>query len=193
MDFSFTVKFWWFNEFVQKKDMKKKFNLFILAIFLIFCFIIFYKGLNRPSIYSPKIINKIDIPTFKAKGFNSNSYLDSKKIFEKDIFYIVNIWASWCVPCRTEHPLLMRLSENQSVKLIGLNYRDNLNNAKKFINEFGNPYSQIIIDNDGDLSVEFGAYGVPETFIIDKNKRVIKRFIGPINKEIIKEIKLIVK
>ena len=193
MDFSFTVKFWWFNEFVQKKDMKKKFNLFILAIFLIFCFIIFYKGLNRPSIYSPKIINKIDIPTFKAKGFNSNSYLDSKKIFEKDIFYIVNIWASWCVPCRTEHPLLMRLSKNQSVKLIGLNYRDNLNNAKKFINEFGNPYSQIIIDNDGDLSVEFGAYGVPETFIIDKNKRVIKRFIGPINKEIIKEIKLIVK
>jgi len=173
--------------------MKKKFNLFILAIFLIFCFIVFYKGLNRPSIYSPKIINKIDIPTFKAKGFNSNSYLDSKKIFEKDIFYIVNIWASWCVPCRTEHPLLMRLSKNQSVKLIGLNYRDNLNNAKKFINEFGNPYSQIIIDNDGDLSVEFGAYGVPETFIIDKNKRVIKRFIGPINKEIIKEIKLIVK
>ena len=193
MDFSFNVKFWWFNEFVQKKDMKKKFNLFILAIFLIFCFIVFYKGLNRPSIYSPKIINKIDIPTFKAKDFNSNSYLDSKKIFEKDIFYIVNIWASWCVPCRTEHPLLMRLSENQSVKLIGLNYRDNLNNAKKFINEFGNPYSQIIIDNDGDLSVEFGAYGVPETFIIDKNKRVIKRFIGPINKEIIKEIKLIVK
>ena len=87
----------------------------------------------------------------------------------------------------------MELSKNQSVKLIGLNYRDNLDNAKNFINEFGNPYSQIIIDNDGTLSVEFGAYGVPETFIVDKNKQIVKKFIGPINKEIVKEIKLIIK
>ena len=87
----------------------------------------------------------------------------------------------------------MKLSKNQSAKLIGLNYKDNLNNARKFINDFGNPYSQIIIDNDGTLSVEFGAYGVPETFIIDKGKKVIKRFIGPINQEIVEEIKLIIK
>ena len=85
----------------------------------------------------------------------------------------------------------MRLSKNKSVKLIGVNYRDNLNNAKKFINEFGNPYSQIIIDSDGTLSIEFGAYGVPETFVIDKNKKIIRKFIGPINKEIVKEIELI--
>ena len=68
----------------------------------------------------------------------------------------------------------MELSKNQSIKLIGLNYRDNFNNAKKFIDEFGNPYSRILIDKDGTLSVEFGAYGVPETFIIDKNKILIK-------------------
>ena len=87
----------------------------------------------------------------------------------------------------------MGLSKNQSIKLIGLNYKDNLNNAKNFINEFGNPYSQIIIDNDGTLSVEFGAYGVPETFIIDKNKKIIKRFVGPINQKIVEEIRLIIK
>jgi len=87
----------------------------------------------------------------------------------------------------------MELSKNQSVKLIGLNYRDNFNNAKKFINEFGNPYSQIIVDNEGTLSVEFGAYGIPETFIIDKNKKIIRKFIGPINKETVEEIKLIIK
>ena len=125
--------------------------------------------------------------------FNSNIYIDSKKIFDEDIFYIVNIWASWCVPCRTEHPLLMELSKNQSAKLIGLNYRDKLDNAKNFINEFGNPYSQIIIDSNGTLSVEFGAYGVPETFIIGKNKKIIKKFIGPINNDIVEEIKLITK
>ena len=173
--------------------MKKNFILFIIIVSLSFCFIIFYKGLNNSNIYFPKISKKIDIPIFKAKDFNSNAYLDSEKIFKEDTFYIVNIWASWCVPCRTEHPLLMRLSRNQSVTLIGLNYKDNLNNAKNFINKFGNPYSQIILDSDGTLSVEFGAYGVPETFIIDKSKKIIKKFVGPINKEIEEEINLIIK
>ena len=173
--------------------MKNKLSIFLVIIFLSFCFFIFYKGLNNPNTYSPKIMDKKNIPIFDAKDFNSSSYLNSEKIFEEDTFYIVNIWASWCVPCRTEHPLLMKLSKNQSVKLIGLNYKDNLNNAKKFINELGNPYSQIIIDNDGTLSIEFGAYGVPETFIIDKNKMIIRKFIGPINQEILEQIKLIIK
>ena len=173
--------------------MKNKFSSFIIIILLSFCFVIFYKSLNNTIIYIPKIKAKKNIPIFEAKDFNSSTYLNSESIFKEDTFYIVNIWASWCVPCRTEHPLLMRLSKNQSVKLIGLNYKDNLNNAKKFIREFGDPYSQIIIDNDGTLSVELGAYGVPETFIIDKNKKIIKRFIGPINRKIVEEIKLIIK
>ena len=173
--------------------MKNKFSLFIIVIFLSFCFVIFYKGLNNPNTYSPKIKDKKNIPIFEARDFNSSSYLNSEKIFEEDIFYIINIWASWCVPCRTEHPFLMELSRNQTVKLIGLNYKDNLNNAKKFINKFGNPYSQIIIDNDGTLSIEFGAYGVPETFIIDKNKKIIRKFMGPINKKIVEEIELIIR
>ena len=173
--------------------MKNKFSLFIIIISLSFCFIILYKGLDNSNIYAPKIKDKKNIPFFEAKNFDTNTYVDSKKVFEEDTFYIVNIWASWCVPCRTEHPLLMRLSENSSVQLIGLNYRDNLRNAKKFINELGDPYSQIIIDNDGTLSVEFGAYGVPETFIINKKKQIIKKFIGPINKEILEEIKLIIQ
>ena len=66
-------------------------------------------------------------------------------------------------------------------------------NENEFINEFGNPYSQIIVDNDGSISVEFGAYGVPETYVIDKNKRIIKKFIGPINEEALEEIKSIIK
>ena len=173
--------------------MKNKITLFIIIFFLVFCFVIFYKGLNNSSIYTPKNIYKKIIPIFEAKDLNSSGYLNSKIIFQEDTFYIVNVWASWCAPCRVEHPLLMELSKNQSVKLIGINYRDNLNNAKKFINELGNPYFQTIIDSDGTLSVEFGAYGVPETFIIDKNKMIIKKITGPINEKIVKEIKLIIK
>ena len=173
--------------------MKNKLTLIILFIFLSFCFIIFYKGLSNSNTYIPKINNEKNIPVFKAKDFNTNTYIDSEKIFEKNSYYIVNIWASWCVPCRKEHSLLMELSKNQSVILIGLNYRDNLSNAKKFIYELGNPYAQILIDKEGILAVEFGAYGVPETFLIDKNKKIIKKFVGPINKEILDEINIIVK
>ena len=173
--------------------MKNKFSIIVIIVFLIFCFGIFYKGLDNSNTYAPKIKDKKNIPIFKAKDFNSNAYVDSEKIFKEDIFYVVNIWASWCVPCRMEHPLLMELSKIQSLKLIGFNYRDNQINAKNFVNKFGNPYSKILIDNDGILAVEFGAYGVPETFVINKNKKIIRKFVGPLNQEIVDEIKLIVK
>ena len=173
--------------------MKNKFNIIILFIFLIFCFIIFYKGLDNSNTYVPKSNIEKNLPVFKAKNFSSNTYINSANIFAEESYYILNIWASWCAPCRKEHPLLMELSKNQSIKLIGLNYRDNLDNAKNFINELGNPYTEILIDEDGTLSVEFGAYGVPETFLINKNKKIIKKFVGPINKEIVEEIKLIIK
>ena len=173
--------------------MKIFFIPFIAIGFLSFCFIIFYEGLNNSNTYTPKISETKDIPIFEAVDFSSDKYISSDKIFEENTFYIVNIWASWCVPCRAEHPLLMQLSKNQSIRLIGLNYRDNFNNAKKFINEFGNPYSRVLIDKDGTLGVEFGAYGVPETFLINKNKDIIKKFVGPINQEIVNEIKSIIK
>ena len=173
--------------------MKNKLNLIILFIFLIFCSVIFYKGLDNPNTYTPKINGERNLPVFKAKDFSSNNYIDSDNVFTEESYYILNIWASWCVPCRKEHPLLMALSKNQSIKLIGLNYRDNLNNAKKFISELGNPYTQILIDKDGTLAVEFGAYGVPETFLIDNNQKIIKKFVGPINQKILDEIKSIIK
>ena len=123
--------------------MKNKLYLFVIISLLSFSFFVFYKGLNNSNIYTPKVNDKRSIPIFEAKDFYTNNYINSRNIFEEDIFYVVNIWASWCVPCRTEHPLLMKLNKNQSVKIIGLNYRDDLKNAKNFIDNFGNPYSQI--------------------------------------------------
>ena len=173
--------------------MKNKILPIIISLFFIFCFLIFYKGLNHSSTYIPRISEKKSIPVFKAKDFYLNTHINSEDIFKKDSFYILNIWASWCIPCKKEHPLLMQLSENKSITLIGLNYRDNLNNAKNFIDELGNPYSQILIDEDGILGIEFGAYGIPETFLIDKDRMIIKKFIGPINKKNLEEIRLFIK
>ena len=173
--------------------MKNNLKLIILFVFLIFCFLIFYKGLNNSNTYAPNITDEKKMPIFKAKDFISNNYLDSEKVFEENSYYIVNIWASWCMPCRKEHPLLMKLSKSKSIKLIGLNYKDNPNNAKKFIDELGNPYSKVIIDENGTLAIEWGAYGVPETFLVDKNKKIIKKIIGPLNQKSLKEIELYLK
>ena len=173
--------------------MKNKFFLSIFFLFFIFCFVVLYEGLNKPNNYIPQIKNMKNLPNFQAKDFNLGFYVNSKKIFKENNYYIVNIWASWCAPCRKEHPFLMELSNISSIKLIGINYKDNLDKAKKFIDEFGNPYSQILVDHDGTLGVEFGAFGVPETFLVDKDKIIIKKYIGPINQNILKEIKSIIK
>ena len=114
-------------------------------------------------------------------------------MFFENKIYLLNLWASWCAPCRIEHPILMQLSNNPSVRIIGLNYKDDLTNAKKFINEMGNPYSEIVIDNDGTISIELGAYGIPETFIIDENKIILKKFVGPLSPQSLKEIESIIK
>ena len=110
-----------------------------------------------------------------------------------DKLSLIQFSASWCGPCRAEHEILMQLSNNPSIKIIGLNYKDDLTNAKKFINELGNPYSEILIDEDGTIAIALGAYGVPETLIINKNKIILKKFIGPLNSQSIKEINSLLK
>jgi cytochrome c biogenesis protein CcmG, thiol:disulfide interchange protein DsbE len=173
--------------------MKNKIILIVSVFLFIFIFIVFYKGLNNSNIYSPSVNYKKNIPSFKAKKFNFNSEVDSESIFIGKNYYILNIWSSWCVPCIDEHPILMSLSSNKSLKIIGLNYKDNNKNAKNFIEKLGNPFSDIFIDEDGTLAIEWGAYGVPETFLIDKNKKIIKKYIGPLNQQSLNEIKKFLK
>ena len=83
--------------------------------------------------------------------------------------------------------------KNSKINLVGINYKDNINNAKAFLNELGNPYSKILSDKDGVISIELGAYGVPETFLINKEKKIVKKIVGPLNKKLVNEIKLIIK
>ncbi|MDA9653435.1 DsbE family thiol:disulfide interchange protein [Candidatus Pelagibacter sp.] len=171
--------------------MKNKIIYCLLVIFFIFVFVIFYKGLNNSNIYTPKTYFK-SIPEFSAQTFFEKKTLSSQDIFYDNKFYLLNIWASWCKPCKDEHPLLINLSMNKKIKIIGLNYKDNFNKAEKFIKKLGNPYSIIILDRDGTKAIEWGAFGVPETFLIHENK-IIKRFIGPLNSKLINEIENYIK
>ena len=172
--------------------MKNKLIPSIIIISFIAVFLIFYKGLQETNIYTPNSEIKKDIPIFSSVSFDSKQNVNSSEIFNSNKFYLLNIWASWCVPCRQEHAYLMRLSDSDQVTLIGLNYKDNFNNAQNFLKKLGNPYEKILLDEDGIISIEWGAYGVPETFLIHKNK-IVSKYIGPLNEELINEIYSIIK
>ena len=173
--------------------MKKNFLLIFITIFIIFCFIILLKGLSNSNTYVPNTKIGKQLLSFKAKKLFNNEEIVSDELFSENKVYLLNLWASWCVPCITEHHNLMQLSKNPSIRIVGLNYKDDLINAKKFINKMGNPYTEILIDNDGTISIELGAYGIPETFVIDKNKIILKKFVGPINDQSLKEIETLLK
>ena len=127
--------------------MKNKIFIIFGFILFIFCFIVFYKGLQKPNVYSPELNQKKSISSFVSSDFYSNEKVLSDDIFKKGNYYLVNIWSSWCVPCRSEHPFLIRL-KNSKINLVGINYKDNINNAKAFLNELGNPYSKILSDKN---------------------------------------------
>jgi cytochrome c biogenesis protein CcmG/thiol:disulfide interchange protein DsbE len=172
--------------------MKKKLLSFFMVLVFGVIFIIFYKGLEDSNIYTPNINIKNEIPVFKSRDFYSGISLNSSDIFEFDKTYLLNIWSSWCVPCRQEHPLLVDLKEEGKINIIGMNYKDNRKNAENFLQDLGNPYKEVFIDLDGTIAIEWGAYGVPESFLIHNNK-IIKKYIGPLNQQLIYEMKLLVK
>lgn len=171
--------------------MKNKFSI-LLIVFFTFIFIIFYKGLNNSNIYVPSTQVEKDVPDLKVKLLRSQNEIELKSLFEDNEFYLINIWSSWCGSCREEHPILMNLKNQKNINIIGLNYKDNKANAEKFLSELGNPYYEILEDNNGSKSIELGAYGVPESFLIHQNK-IIRKYIGPLNQNLFTEINSLIK
>jgi cytochrome c biogenesis protein CcmG, thiol:disulfide interchange protein DsbE len=93
---------------------------------------------------------------------------------------LVNVWASWCVPCHDEAPLLTQLSQDARIRLVGINYKDQPDNARRFLGRYGNPFAAIGADQNGRASIEWGVYGVPETFVVDRQGRIAFKLVGPI-------------
>ena len=153
----------------------------IISIFLtIFIILVFFFALNIDKKYSTEKIVGKNLDNFEIK------FLQNDKIFKKidltnDTYYLINIWASWCLPCRKEHPALMRLQKEKTLKLIGINFKDKKVNAYNFLKELGNPYDISLRDSDGTDSITFGVYGVPESILINKEHKIVKKFIGPIS------------
>jgi len=169
--------------------MKNKIVPFLVFLFFTFIFFVFYKSLNQTNIYTPNVNLNKNIPEFEAKILKSNESF-SNKDFMLNEYYLINIWASWCAPCRLEHKYLLELNDINSLKMIGINYKDLKLNAENFLNDLGNPYDLILSDDNGKLSINWGAYGVPETFIVFNNK-IVKKYTGPLNETNVQEIRKI--
>ena len=96
---------------------------------------------------------------------------------------LVNVWASWCVPCHDEVPYLERLAQDKRVRLVGINYKDQTDNARRFIGRYGNPFSAVGTDANGRAAIDWGVYGVPETFVVGRDGRIAYKLVGPITAE----------
>ena len=96
---------------------------------------------------------------------------------------VVNVWASWCAPCRQEHPLLMELAKDPGIRLVGINYKDNPENARRFLGALGNPFAAVGADPNGRAAIDWGVYGVPETFVIGPDGTIRHKQIGPLTPE----------
>lgn len=99
--------------------------------------------------------------------------------------WVLNVWASWCVSCRVEHPVLMEFARSGQVPIVGLNYKDGRDEGRRWLSEHGNPYTVSAFDADGRVGIDFGVYGVPETFVIDKKGVIRMKFTGPLTREAI--------
>ncbi|MCH6576299.1 MAG: DsbE family thiol:disulfide interchange protein [Proteobacteria bacterium] len=144
----------------------------------------------KPNVVPSALIDK-PVPEFTLAGLPGDGVESGKGFSSADLtgrVSIVNVFASWCFPCRVEHPLLMRLARNPKVRIFGLNYKDRPEDARAWLKELGNPYDRIGVDRDGRIAIDWGVYGVPETFIIDAEGRIRYKHVGPITPSDLDEI-----
>ena len=139
-----------------------------------------------PSALEGKLVPQFALPALQGSGVDGFSTAD----LQTGEVVLVNVWASWCVPCRQEHPLLMALAERTGITIYGLNYKDDPAAARLFLAEGGNPYTRIGADRSGRVGIDWGVYGVPETFVVTGGGRISYKHIGPLSQSAI-EAKLL--
>ena len=166
-------------------------KIFTLSI-AVFIIVVFFIGLNKNSIYDTKDLVGQKISKVRLNHFNDDKIITLED-FQGNSFTLINFWASWCGPCRDEHPFLLRLSEEKKLKLLGVNFKDKKDKAIEFLNNLGNPYDYLARDDLGKQSVNLGIYGIPESILINKELIIIKKFIGPISENDYDYIKNIVR
>ena len=159
-------------------------NIIKILTFIILFFLIgvFFIGLNKDANYKTNSLVGQKIPNIDLEYFDENKFYKDIDL-KKNNYTLINFWASWCAPCRDEHPVLIQLSKEKNLMILGVNFKDKKKQADKFLNDLGNPYDILAKDEQGRHSVSFGIYGIPESILINKELIVLKKFVGPLSYE----------
>jgi len=155
--------------------------IILLGVIFLFLFGTFKK--NTRVIPTPLIGQEVPVLGLEVAFYENFEANNLVEILKSDKIKIINFWASWCLPCEVEHPILMGLSKKSDFIIIGVNYKDTEEGSAKFLNEKGNPYDLVVIDDEGMMGIEMGLTGVPETFVVNEEGKIIYRIVGPINNE----------
>ena len=164
-------------------------SIFFLLILLIFFYLLIID--RNPSELPSTLLNK-NVPKFETGSLLKEKKFVSSDVFGKEI-KLVNFFATWCKPCRDEHNYIKRFSNEKKIRIIGINYKDNKQAAIKWLNKLENPYSNIPMDENGKIAIDWGVYGIPETFVVNSKGIIKYKQIGPITEKIYKKINLLIE
>ena len=151
------------------------------AVFVVLCGFLL-RGLSLDPALVPTALIEKAVPHFELAPLDSHAAPLASADLSGEVT-LVNVFASWCGPCRIEHPLLMEIAEMDNINLYGINYKDDPAIARDWLTELGDPFTRIGADRDGRVAIELGVYGVPETFLIDREGRIRYKHVGPISEE----------
>ena len=169
----------------------KVMNLIPLIVFFILTCVFAWRIISYPeSIVLPSALLGKPAPKAEFIILTLSKNSKTKTIFIGPGFFknkvtLVNVWASWCIPCREEHSLLMQLSRDHGIQILGINYKDSRKNARKFIAKYKNPFTVIVSDPGGEKGIEWGIYGVPESFLVGKEGKIIFKHVGPLTPDVL--------
>ncbi len=173
--------------------MKNKLKITVVFLLFISFFIVFYYTLKSDTKNNTQIMVGTRLPNIQLSSLFNPIHKISLPNSEKENFYLINIWSSWCAPCRDEHPFLVKLKNEHQIKIFGINYKDKRSNALDFLSKLGDPFYYVGVDSDGSKSIEIGGYGVPETYVINSDGLIVFKHVGPINSAIYEKIVNIIK
>ena len=162
--------------------MKKLIPLILFVVITVFL----YFSLNATSNKLPSPLLGQKFPNIEAKDFYSDESVLLTNLFSEKIS-LVNVWASWCVTCRQEHQMMMKIANNKDLQLIGINYKDTRADGDRYLKVMGNPFDVIVFDPSGKIGLDLGVYATPETFLVNKQGVVLYKHIGAINSKIWEE------
>ena len=173
---------------MKKEIMKIPFFIFSLILLVFFYLLLIER--NPSELPSALIDNKI--PQFSGKILLKDEIFNSNEKIKNKIT-LINFFATWCKPCLKEHEYIMRFGNKKNINLIGINYKDNPAKTKAWLEKLGNPYSSVVLDKNGKIGIDFGVYGIPETFLINSSGIIKYRHVGPITDKEYDKIILMLK